>query len=64
MQRSHKVWFELGYEMKRKYEYIEGPRARKNFEEAMTAIFRIPKDKVPRPQPKKRTKRRKADDKG
>jgi hypothetical protein len=40
--------------MKRKAEYIEGRKARENFEEAMTAIFRVPKEAVPRPQPKKR----------
>jgi hypothetical protein len=40
--------------MKRKAEYIEGRKARKNFEEAMTAIFQVPKEQVPRPQPKKR----------
>jgi hypothetical protein len=51
--------------MKRQYEYIEGRKARKNFEEAMTAIFQLPKEAVPRPQPKKRNaKRSKTDDKG
>lgn len=50
--------------MKREYKYVEGPKARENFEEAMTAIFRVPKNEVSRPQPKKRTKRSKTDDKG
>ena len=50
---------------KKKYEYIEGRKARENFEEAMTAIFRVPKEEVPRPQPKKRkVKRSKTDDSG
>lgn len=40
--------------MKRKYEYIEGKKARENFERAMTAAFQIPKEQVPRPEPKKR----------
>ena len=40
--------------MKRKYEYIEGRKARENFEKAMTAAFQVPKEQVPpRPQPKK-----------
>jgi hypothetical protein len=41
--------------MKRKYEYIEGKKARENFEKAMTAAFQVPKEQTPpRPQPKKR----------
>jgi hypothetical protein len=50
--------------MKREYKYEEGPKARKRFEEAMAAIFQLPKGEVPRPQPKKRTKRSKTDGKG
>ena len=50
--------------MKRKYEYNEGPKARRNFEQAMTAIFKVPKSEVSRPQPKKRAKRSKDADKG
>ena len=42
--------------MKRQYEYIEGKKARENFEEAMTAAFQVPKEQVPRPQPKKKRK--------
>jgi hypothetical protein len=40
--------------VKRKYEYIEGRKARENFEKAMTAAFQVTKEQVPRPQPKKR----------
>jgi len=40
--------------MKRKYEFITGRKARENFEKAMTAAFQVPKEQVPRPQPKKR----------
>ena len=40
-----------------KYEYIEGRKARENFEKAMTAAFQVPKEQVPRPQPKKRKAR-------
>jgi hypothetical protein len=41
--------------VKRKYEYIEGRKARENFEKAMTAAFQVPKEQAPpRPQPKKR----------
>lgn len=51
--------------MKRKYEYIEGRKAKENFEGAMTAIFQLPKEAVPRPQPKKRKAKRSKDaDKG
>ncbi len=32
---------------KRKYEYKEGPKARKNFEDAMRYAFSIPKEKAP-----------------
>jgi hypothetical protein len=47
--------------VKRKYEYIEGRKARENFERAMTTAFQVPKDKVPRPQPKKRKVKRSKD---
>jgi len=40
--------------MKKKYEYIEGRKARETFEKAMTAAFQVPKEQIPRPQPKKR----------
>ena len=50
--------------VKRKYEYNEGPKAREKFEKATTAIFQLPKEAVPRPQPKKRTKRNKQSDSG
>jgi hypothetical protein len=43
--------------MKRKYEYIEGHKARKNFEDAMRYAFSIPKEKAPsKPKPKRRSK--------
>jgi hypothetical protein len=42
-----------------KHEYKEGNEARNNFNKAMTAIFQLKKEEVPRPQPKKRTKRSK-----
>ena len=44
--------------VKRKYEYIEGRKARENFEKAMTAAFQVPKEQVPRPEPKNRTAKR------
>jgi hypothetical protein len=38
-----------------KAEYKEGTEARKNFETAMKAAFRIPKEKAPaKPKPKRR----------
>jgi hypothetical protein len=43
-----------------KREYHEGPEARKNFEEGMTALFRVPKStakKSTKPVRKKSTKR-------
>ena len=41
--------------MKRKAEYIEGRKARENFENAMKAAFQIPKEKAPaKPKPKRR----------
>ncbi len=40
--------------MKRKYEYIEGRKARENFEKAMTVAFQVPKEQAPRSRPKKR----------
>jgi hypothetical protein len=49
--------------VKRKYEYIEGRKARENFEKAMTAAFQVPKEQVPRPQPKKRKAKPKQDGK-
>jgi hypothetical protein len=40
---------------KRKADYSEGAKARENFERAMTAAFRIPKEKAPaKPKPKRR----------
>jgi hypothetical protein len=48
-----------------KAEYKEGPEARKSFERAMTAIFQVKKEEVPRRQPKKRkAKHNKTDDSG
>ncbi len=43
--------------MKRKAEYKEGPKARKNFEDAMRYAFGIPKEKAPA-KPKSEPKRR------
>jgi len=37
-----------------KEKYIEGKEAQENFNKAMTAIFQLKKEEVPRPQPKKR----------
>jgi hypothetical protein len=42
---------------KRKAEYIEGAKARENFESAMKAAFQIPKEKAPaKPKPKRHRK--------
>ena len=41
-----------------KPKYKEGQEVRKKFEAAMTAIFQVKKEEVPRPQPKKRTAKR------
>jgi hypothetical protein len=42
---------------KRKAEYIEGPKAREKFEDAMRVAFQIPKEKAPaKPKPKRRRK--------
>jgi hypothetical protein len=41
--------------VKRKAEYIEGGKARENFETAMKSAFQIPKEKAPaKPKPKRR----------
>jgi hypothetical protein len=40
---------------KRKAEYIEGRKARENFETAVKAAFQIPKEKAPaKPKPRRR----------
>jgi hypothetical protein len=49
--------------VKRKYEYIEGRKARRNFEDAMRYAFSIPKEKVP-PKPKPKRRRKPGSDKG
>ena len=43
-------------------EYIEGPKAMKNFERGMIALFKVPKSAVPKAkkQPKKAARSRKA----
>jgi len=42
---------------KRKAEYIEGRKARENFEDAMRHAFSIPKEKAPaKPEPKRSRK--------
>lgn len=38
----------------REPEYLEGPKATKNFEEGMKALFKVPKDGIAGPK-KKRT---------
>jgi hypothetical protein len=41
--------------VKRKYEYIEGRKARENFDSAMKAAFQIPKEEAPaKPKPKRK----------
>ncbi len=41
----------------KKAEYIEGDKARENFEDAMRAAFQIPKEKaLAKPKPKRRRK--------
>jgi hypothetical protein len=41
--------------VKKKYEYIEGRKARKSFEDAMRYAFSIPKEETPaKPAPKRR----------
>jgi hypothetical protein len=37
-----------------KYQYQEGTKARKNFEDTMTKLFRAPKPEVKKPEPKKK----------
>lgn len=32
--------------MKQKRKYVEGPKARKNFDDAMDALFKVSKDKL------------------
>jgi len=46
--------------MKRKYEYIEGPKARENFERTMKALFQAPKKQTSKTkrQPQKATSRK------
>jgi hypothetical protein len=41
-------------------EYIEGEKARKNFEEGMRAIFQVSKDAALRPKKSKKKKSKKA----
>ncbi len=43
--------------MKKRAEYIEGRKARENFEDAMRYAFSIPKEQAPaKPKPKRRKK--------
>jgi hypothetical protein len=49
--------------MKRKAEYIEGRKARKNFEDAMRYAFSIPKEQAP-PKPEPKRSRKSGSDKG
>jgi len=46
--------------MKRKYEYIEGPKARENFERTMKALFHAgkPTKSAVKRQPRKATSRK------
>jgi hypothetical protein len=46
-----------------KHEYHEGPAARKQFDEGMTKLFRVPKSAVTEEKPKPKPKRKK-DSKG
>ncbi len=48
---------------KRKAEYIEGRKARKNFEDAMRHAFSIPKEEAPA-NPKPKRSRKSGSDKG
>lgn len=43
-----------------KHEYHEGPAARKQFDEGMAKLFRVPKSVVTEGKPKPRPKRNKA----
>jgi hypothetical protein len=38
-------------------DYIEGPKATKNFEEGMKALFKVPKERVERAEKKQAKKR-------
>jgi hypothetical protein len=40
-----------------KYEYVEGPKATKNFEEGMKALFKVPKDAVVKAEKRAKKKR-------
>jgi hypothetical protein len=43
--------------MRKQYKYVEGAKARKDFEDAMRYAFSIPKEQaLPRPKPKRRRK--------
>jgi hypothetical protein len=48
---------------KRKAEYKEGDKARKNFEDAMRYAFSIPKEQAP-PKPKPKRRRKSGKDEG
>jgi hypothetical protein len=45
-----------------KREYIEGPKALRNFERAMTAIFKVPKNKKQQDKPTASVKKPKSAD--
>jgi hypothetical protein len=47
----------------RKIEYVEGVRARKNFEDAMRYAFSIPKEQAP-PKPKPKSRKKSGKDEG
>jgi hypothetical protein len=47
----------------RTYEYIEGSKARKNFEDAMRYAFSIPKEQAP-PKPKPKSRKKSGKDEG
>ena len=42
-----------------KHEYRKGAEARKNFEDGMRKLFRVPKSEVVKPEPKKKGDREK-----
>lgn len=56
-EAGFEVW--LSRSMKNEPQYTEGPEARKNFEQTMTALFRAPKPN-PRKQKREATTTRKS----
>jgi len=50
--------------MPKEYEYEEGKKARENFEEGMTALFKVPKEAVPVKKKARKKRARKASERG